>query len=228
MVKNYALMILLPTLIDEIKYTNKYILFGFLSIITILVNIIISSFLLSTDLYFNQFGDQMTYDQIRSFIDFQFKYQWVSYLLLPCIYMLKLLLLSLVLLAGAIFWDIKISFKKLFKIALIAEFLFIIPSLIKLFWFLFIQKDFELLDLQTFYPLSILNLLNVKDIPQWLLYPFQIVNVFEIIYWFLLAYGISLVAKERLPKMIGLVASSYGVGLFVWVVFITFITINLS
>jgi hypothetical protein len=150
------------------------------------------------------------------------------FLILPFIYLLKLSLLALVLLAGAIFWNIKISFIKLFQIALIAEFLFIIPSLVKLVWFLFFDIEYELIDLQTFYPLSLVNLIDVKDVPQWSLYPLQLVNIFEFAYWWILAYGISLVAKERWSKMLGLVASSYGVGLFVWVVFITFITINLS
>lgn len=218
----------MATIFEDLKDFNKMLLFGFLCSTFILVIYLTSNFLFSDQLYFSQFGEQMTYDQIKSFLDLQYKYQWVSYLILPVIYLFKLSLLSLVLLAGAIFWNIKISFKKLFQITLIAEFLFVIPSLIKLFWFLFVQKEFELQDLQTFYPLSLLNLLNVKDIPQWLLYPFQLVNVFEVIYWFLLAYGISLVARERLPKMLGMVASSYGVGLFVWVVFITFLTINLS
>jgi hypothetical protein len=116
----------------------------------------------------------------------------------------------------------------LFQIVLIAEFLFILPSLIKLIWFLFFETDYDLADLQTFYPLSLLNLIDTESIPQWSLYPIQLLNVFEVVYWCILAYGIALVAKERWPKMLGLVASSYGVGLFVWVVFITFITINLS
>ncbi len=213
---------------EEIRNSNKNLLFVVLCVIGILIAYLTSNMLISEELYFNQFGEQMTYDQIRSFLDFQYKYQWVSYLILPFIYLIKLSLLTIVLLTGTIFWNIKVSFKKLFQIALIAEFLFIIPSLIKLFWFLFFNTDINLLELQTFYPLSVLNLIDSTNIPQWLLYPLQLINVFEVIYWFILAYGISLVARERLPKMLGLVASSYGVGLFVWVVFITFITINLS
>ena len=218
----------MASIIEEIKNSNKNVLFGLLCLITLLVTYITAVLLVSEDLYFSQFGDQMNYEQIRSFLDIQYKYQWISYLILPVIYLFKLSFLSLALLAGAIFWNIKVSFQKLFQIALIAEFLFIIPSLIKLSWFLFVQKDFELSDLQTFYPLSLVNLVNVKEIPKWLLYPLQLVNVFEIIYWVILAYGISLVAREKFSKMLSLVASSYGVGLFVWVVFITFITINLS
>jgi hypothetical protein len=172
--------------------------------------------------------EQLTYDQIRLFLDIQYKNQWISYLILPAIFLLKLFLLTIVLLTGAIFWDIKISFRKLFQITLIAEFIFIIPSLIKLVWFLFIQTDFKLTDLQTIYPLSLMNLIDTESISQWTIYPLQLLNVFEVIYWCILSYGIALVAKQRWPKMLGLVASSYGVGLFVWVVFITFITINLS
>lgn len=221
-------MLFLTDMLDDIKNLNKIFLFGFLCLVNILLAKITSTFLLSTDLYFNQFNEQMTYDQIRSFIDIQYKYQWISYLILPFIYLIKLSLLSLILLTGIIFWNIKISFKKLFQIVLIAEFLFILPSLIKLIWFLFFETDYDLADLQTFYPLSLLNLIDTESIPQWSLYPIQLLNVFEVVYWCILAYGIALVAKERWPKMLGLVASSYGVGLFVWVVFITFITINLS
>jgi hypothetical protein len=199
-----------------------------LCLISIAIAYLTDNILFTTNIYTSSLEEQLTYDQMRSFLDIQYKYQWISYLVLPVIYILKFFLLAIVLLAGSIFWDIKISFKKLFQIALIAEFLFIIPSLIKFFWFLFIETDFELTHLQTFYPLSLVNFIDVSDVPKWSLYPLQLVNIFEFAYWWMLAYGISLVAKERWPKMLGLVASSYGVGLFVWVVFITFITINLS
>ena len=40
-----------------------------------------------------------------------------------------------------------------------------------------------------FYPLSILNLLDVNKIPQWSIYSFQQLNVFEGVYWLVLTYG---------------------------------------
>jgi hypothetical protein len=111
-------MLFLTDMLDDIKNLNKIFLFGFLCLVNILLAKITSTFLLSTDLYFNQFNEQMTYDQIRSFIDIQYKYQWISYLILPFIYLIKLSLLSLILLTGIIFWNIKISFKKLSQPAL--------------------------------------------------------------------------------------------------------------
>jgi hypothetical protein len=218
----------MASIVEDLKHSNQGYFFTLLCLTWFLITFVTSNVLLNDELYFNQFGEQMTYEQIRLLLDFQYKYQWISYLMLPVIYLFKLLLLTIVLLTGTIFWNINVSFKKLFQIALIAEFLFIIPSLVKLFWFLFFETNFDLVDLQTFYPLSILNLIDIESIPQWSIYPVQLLNVFEVVYWCILAFGISLVAKERWPKMLGLVASSYGVGLFVWVVFIIFITINLS
>lgn len=218
----------MTSVIDNIKNVNKVLLFTFLVIISVLLVLLNSIFLLTDDLYFDHFGEQMSYDQIRSFLDLQYKFQWITYLALPIILLLKISILSIVLLAGSFFWNVNISFKRLFQIALIAEFIFIIPSLIKLGWFLFIKSDYELIDLQTFYPMSLVNLVNIGDVPIWLYYPLQTFNVFEVVYWCVLAYGLALVTRERWHKMLRLVASSYGVGLLVWLVFITFITINLA
>ena len=218
----------MASVIDDIKNVNKVLLFTFLVLIAALLVLVNSILLLSDDLYYNQFGEQMSYDQIRSFLDLQYKFQWITYLALPLILLLKISILSIVLLAGSFFWNVKISFKRLFQIALIAEFIFVIPSIIKLGWFMFIKKDYELIDLQTFYPLSLINLISIADTPTWLFYPLQTVNIFEVTYWCILAYGLALVTKEKWHKMVRLVASSYGVGLLVWLVFIVFITLNLA
>lgn len=218
----------MASVINDIKNVNKALLFFFLVLITVLLVLLNSILLVTDDLYYNHFGEQMSYDQIRSFLDLQYKFRWIAYLALPIILLLKISILSIVLLAGSFFWKVNISFKRLFQIALIAEFIFIIPSLIKLGWFLFIKKDYELIDLQTFYPMSLVNLVNIGDVPIWLYYTLQTVNIFEVVYWCVLAYGLALVTRERWHKMVRLVASSYGVGLLVWLVFITFITINLA
>ncbi len=215
-------------LIEDIKNINKIILFGLLCTLSFLITFITNKFLFSDDLYFSFFGEQMKYAQIKSFVEIQDKYQWIAYLLIPVIYLIKFFLLSIVLQAGAIFWNIRITFKKLFQIAVIAEFLFLLPYIIKLIWFLYFVTDYNLMDLQSFYPLSLLNVFGINNTPQWLHYSLQEINLFEIIYWFLLAYGLSLVTRERISKMFRLVASSYGIALITWIIFITFITINLG
>lgn len=218
----------MTAILEDLRHINKYFLFSYLCLAGMLIAYVSSTTLISEELFINQFGEQLTYEQIKSLLDMQYKMQWFTYLIIPLIYLIKIFVITLILLAGVIFYNVKIGFKKIFQIVLIAEFLFLIPALIKLFWFLFVETDYELIDFQTFFPLSASNLTDAGSLPKWLLYPVQLLNVFEILYWLILAYGLSLVTHEQVRKMLGLVASSYGVGLFVWMVFITFISITLT
>ena len=90
------------------------------------------------------------------------------------------------------------------------------------------QTDYDLNDLQAFYPLSLLNLFETQELDKWLIYPLQLVNLFELVYWLVLAYGVSQVIEMPMQRAFGIVAASYGSGLLVWVVFIMFLTISLS
>ena len=211
-----------------VRIFNKVVLFIFLCVIGIIILYIYSNFLLTEQHYIQQYEEQFTYEQIKKFLSIQSHYQWYAYPVLPIIYLMKIFIICLVLQAGVIFYNVNIGFKKLFKIVLIAEFIFLIPAFIKLLWFMFIKTDYDLLEYQAFFPLSALNLVDVNNIPPWLLYPLQLANIFEILYWLALAYGISLAANEKKGKMLGMVACSYGTGLFVWIVFITFISVTLT
>ena len=218
----------MKSLIDDIRRINKYILFILLCLITAMMAYISSNYLLSEQHFINRYGEQLTFEQIKAIIDMQFKYQWYVYPVIPFVYLLKIFVITLILQAGVIFYNIKIGFKKLFKVVLVAEFIFLLPALIKLALFMFVKTDYDLLEYQAFFPLSALNLVDVNNIPPWLLYPLQMANIFEILYWLALAYGISLATNEKKGKMLGMVACSYGTGLFVWIVFITFISVTLT
>ncbi len=109
---------------------------------------------------------------------------------------------------------------------MLAEIPFLVVPVIKLFWFLFIQTHYTLNDLQYFFPLSALQLFDVKSLPKWQIYPLQLFNVFELIYWVLLAYWLKKLLNLSLNKSMEVVASSYGTGLLLWVVFITFLSLN--
>lgn len=109
---------------------------------------------------------------------------------------------------------------------MLAEIPFLLVPLIKLFWFLFVQTDYTFNDLQYFYPLSALQLFEVKSLATWQIYPLQLVNIFELVYWILLAYWLKRLLNITLTKGMELVVTSYGTGLLLWVVFITFLSLN--
>lgn len=93
---------------------------------------------------------------------------------------------------------------------------------------LLFQTNYTLEDLQYFYPLSALNIVGYKGLESWFIYPLQVLNLFELAYWLLLAYFIGKLAfteKDKgKPMDLGfkIVASSYGSALLLWVVVVMF------
>lgn len=184
--------------------------------------------LISDTLYYNALADQLSYERIRALIDKGEQWSWVGNALIPVIYGIKLGLVATALALGSYFATSQFHFKRFFGAAIFAELLFLLPILIKLLWFLFVQTDYTLQDLSQFYPLSMLNIVGTENLPAYLLYPLQTLNLFELAYWFLLAQGVSEATGQSFRDSFGLVLSSYGTGLLLWVVLIMFLTITYS
>lgn len=205
-------------------------LYVFLLLITILsLFVFLSGYLLISDnLYFNTFAEQLTYEQIESLINQGKKWAWVSYAVLPVLTLVKLTLVASCLSIGLYFFTNRFSFKSAFDVVLEAEFVFLIPILLKIIWFALFQTDYSLQDLQFFFPLSALNFFDYTTVQPWLIYPLQLLNLFEILYWVVLAKGISQLIERDFAKSFELVLASYGTGLLLWVAVIMFISVSYS
>jgi hypothetical protein len=71
--------------------------------------------------------------------------------------------------------------------------------------------------LQTYYPMSLLNIREYLSTEKWLAYPLQLVNLFEFFYWGFLAWGIwELSGKIGLPKSFW----TYSYDLWAWLTFL--------
>ncbi len=206
---------------------NRYLYMAIIAY-TWILTFTLNQFLVSNTLYYNSYSEQLTIERIEGIIEESHKWAWLGYLLVPVIYYIKLSLIALVLQTGFFFFERKVSFSIIFKAVMLAEIPFLIVPVIKLFWFLFIQTHYDLNDLQYFFPLSALQLFDVQKLPSWQVYPLQLMNVFELIYWVLLAYWLKKLLNLSLNKSMEVVASSYGTGLLLWVVFITFLSLNLA
>ena len=204
----------------------------FIIIINVCFIFLLSYFLkeefVTKELVHNYYSAQLSYAQIETILSNQQKYQWVVYLFIPIIYFLKLALITLCLYTGILLSNAKtLSFSKIFSTVVLADILFLIPGVIKIFWFLF-QPDYTLEDLQYFMPGSLLNLFNPKEIEPWLVYPLQSINVWEVAFWFALAYELKAYFQDDFAKSFGTVMASYGSGLVIWIVFVVFLTLNFS
>lgn len=211
-----------------LKGQNSVIIFCLLCLFGLLLTFAVEYALVSEPLIFNAYAEQLTIDQIKVILDSKERWWWVGYAILPLVYLLKFSLIASCLSLGLYLVANRWEFKAFFQAAAKAEFVMLIPGLVKLFWFLFIQTDYTLNDLQLFYPLSLLNLFEPGTLEPYLLYPLQVLNLFEVAYWFALAYGVARVMNASLERGFGLVMASYGSGLALWVVFIMFLTVSLS
>jgi len=185
-------------------------------------------FLITEDLYYSFFEGQMSVDHIAEFIDMSQRVEWIVYLIVPLYLLVKFFVVAACLSVGTLLYGYNIEFRKLFHVAMFADFVFTIPPIVKLAWFGLIATDYDLTDIQYFLPLSVMSLFNPNDIELWLIYPLQVMNAFELVYWFVLALGLKIVLRESYPKMLALVSLSYGPALVLWVMFIVFISLNLS
>ncbi len=206
--------------------SNYLEIFSYICIYLVTTALLFNTFLISDTLYYNSFSEQLTAEKIEEAFSFNQKWAWLGYVFIPIIYLLKFSFISLVLLTGFFFIDKKVSFSLLFKAVMLAEIPFLLVPLIKLFWFLFIQTQYNFNDLQYFYPLSALQLFEIKTLATWQIYPLQLLNVFEMVYWVLLAYWLKRLLNITLTKGMEVVIASYGTGLLLWVVFVTFVSLN--
>ena len=178
-------------------------------------------------LLYNSFAEKLSSEQVIKILEFKEKWRFVSYIFLPILLLLKTLIIAAILDVGCFFFGKEIKYKKLFNQVVKAEFIFLLVIIFKTVWFYFFQPNYTLEDLQYFYPLSALNIVGHEGLQTWFIYPFQVLNLFEVAYWFILAYLIGKELNENTDKGFSIVASSYGVGLLIWVVGVMFFTLTM-
>ncbi len=204
------------------------LLFGFLN----------SYVLINEGLYFNNFAEQLSYEQIEDMLAQGKKWEWLGYAIIPVIYLIKLSLVAACLSVGVFVATNRFEFRRLWGVALVAEFVFVVPLIVKILWFAFVQTNYTLKDLQFFYPLSALNFFDYKHLESWWVYPLQTLNVFEVLYWVVLAWQMQAPKSPEgdfnnshsgdLGASFQVVLASYGVGLLLWVAAVMFISVSYS
>ena len=169
---------------------------------------------------------------VQNYMESQKKWWWVSYAATPVLIGIKVLLVAFCLNFVKIVSEKleNVRFRDILTVVLIAEFVFIIAGFYKFFNFYLIDTDYTLETLQTYYPLSLINYKEAISTEKWLAYPLQLANVFELMYWGVLAWGIWQLADKKISyqRSLGYVALTYGVGLLFWVGVVCFLILSVS
>ncbi len=169
---------------------------------------------------------------VQNYMESQKKWWWVSYAVTPVLIGIKVLLVAFCLNFVKILSEKleQVKFRDILTIVLMAEFVFVIAGFYKFFNFYLIDTDYTLETLQTYYPLSLINFKEAISTEKWLAYPLQLCNLFELIYWGILAWGIWQLADKKISyqRSLGYVALTYGIGLLFWVGVVCFLILSVS
>lgn len=141
---------------------------------------------------------------------------------------IKCFLMGLVLYAGLFFANKHQGVKliSLFKVAVYAESAIVLASMIKVIFGSF--SDLTYTEFSLFYPLSVLSFLDMSSIQPLWYYPLQLLNVFEIIYIFLLIYFFSHEIDIKKTESSKVVLGSYLFSMSFWLILILFLTLNFT
>lgn len=205
---------------------KNWILFAFIAASYILLSLYFNEYILTDNIFYNSFGEQLAIERIEQIIDMQKRWRWLGYAFAPVILALRILAVCGCIYLRLFFDNKDISFKALMKTVLVAEFIFLLELLIRTFYITFFVEVNTLTDLQSFSLLSLSGLVTQANIPAYLRYPLQTASVFQLIYIIMLAEGVRHFNKVPFIKALFIALSAYGTGLICWIVFVMFLMLQ--
>lgn len=208
---------------------NTFIKFLLLSVTLFLLTEFMKNVLSIDNLIYNSLTEKLTSNQIESYFELQIKWKWLGYVFVPVFILLKILIIASCVYTTVYFFNrSKISFINILNPVLKAEFIFLLVPILKIIWFYFFQTNYTLEDIQYFYPLSALNIIGYAGLEPWLIYPLQILNLFELAYIIYLAYQIGKVTSTNTDTGFKIMMYSYVPTLLLWVCVVMFLTLSMS
>ena len=207
-------------------------LFFFICLFLIILLFLDKTYISTDSKIFDFLAKDYPSEFVRNYMESQKKWWWVSYAITPVLIGIKVLLVAFCLNFVKIISEKleQVKFRDILTIVLMAEFVFLIAGFYKFFNFYLIDTDYTLETLQTYYPLSLINYKEAISTEKWLAYPLQLLNVFELMYWGILAWGIWELADKKISyqRSLGYVALTYGIGLLFWVGVVCFLILSVS
>ena len=146
----------------------------------------------------------------------------IQFFSIPFIYLWKITVIGFVLWVGCFLFGYRITYSQCWSVVLAAEFVFIIPELLKIGWFLFVKTDPTLPEIRAFYPLSLMNFFDYETLDKKFAYPLRALSVFEILYILILVRGVNYFAFRMHKKNHAtwwIVSTSYVLIFLLWLIF---------
>lgn len=207
---------------DYAHGTNFWVIFLFLFLYQVTLGYIRMEFIATDAIYAqhveaqlsNKYGDLMDEfeEDIEDFDDFEeetFSELLTDQVVSAVLSLLSLVFMSLVFVIGFSFQSEDLSYFTIFRVVTISSFIFLVPRALELIWFLFIQTDYTFADLQSFKPFSLYSLFPSDTVATWMVYPLKTLNLFEVIFVFFVAVGVTHATPIKFNQSISIVSITY-------------------
>ncbi len=143
----------------------------------------------------------------------------LKYLSVPFVYLWKFTVIAFVIWVGCFMFGYRVTYSQCWGVVIGAEFIFLVPEVLKIIWFMAVETDPDYHQIRSFYPLSLMHFFDYYSIDKRWAYPLRALNLFEVVYWFLLVSGIHHYARKEKKVVWFIVACSYILLFFLWLGF---------
>ena len=206
------------------------LLFIVISLLSIALSYLTEQIILTREFFDSFFDDKLSAPPVEEIIAFRAKWRWVGFLIIPLVIFFKTFLISFCMWIGLFLRGLNASIETLSQVTLKAEVAHLASPLWTLIWFGVIHTNPDPLEVQNFYPLSLASALSLERAELWIRYPLSVLNIFELIYVLVLSFILSDTLDGdfgRYRVALAVVLSTYGAGLFFWILLAAFFFVSL-
>lgn len=145
----------------------------------------------------------------------------MQYLSIPAVYVVKFTFIGFFVWVGCFAFGYRVTYAQCWQLVMASEIIFIFPEIIKIFWFLFFESDPNFAQVRAFYPLSVMNFSDFESIPDKWHYPLKSLNLFEVVYWFLIIAGIYIKSNKVYKQSVIIGITGYILPFIFWLWYYT-------
>ncbi len=143
----------------------------------------------------------------------------LKFVSIPLVYAWKFTVIAFVIWIGCFMFGYRVTYRQCWGVVIAAEFIFLVPEVLKILWFMLVDTDPSYHEIGAFYPFSLTHFFDFDSLDRRYGYPLRALNVFEVVYWFLLVNGIHFYARKDKKYVWIIVACSYILIFALWLLF---------
>lgn len=151
-------------------------------------------------------------------LTFFYIFNSLGYLATPILLLFKFTLISFLIWIASFALGYKVSYKELWKFALVAETIFLLPELLRFLIYLNPSQAVSYLEIELNRPFSMLSLVGFDQVEEKYLYPLATINIFEIIYGAAWVFGFLSISRRSISESIWVILLGYFFPLTIYLV----------